>query len=129
MCLENLSEVKKAEKDICCYKVIEDHRNLTKSQYQGKLITIYRCFEIEIGKTYTSRFSYNSDGDVEKGLHSYCSYEQAVDYANKWGWDATRIVKCVIPKGSKYYRGKFNSRSSYASTRLKYVEITDYCRI
>jgi hypothetical protein len=35
----------------------------------------------------------------------------------------TIIAKCIIPKGSVYYRGKFDDYFSYASNQIKYVEI------
>ena len=62
------------------------------------------------------------------GLHSFellddCKNNAFIEkiYAYK-----SVVVKCIIPKGSKYYKGKFNNYftvySSYASDKIKYVE-------
>lgn len=80
--------------------------------------TLYRRFPIEIGETYTSKL--NKYGNVVgEGLHSFVNYKDAINDG------PGVVVKCIIPKGSNYYLGKFNNRDSYASDTLKYVEIID----
>ena len=115
---------KRATKDICVYKVVEDCRDsrFKNDGYFGKIITPYRHFVVALGETYRTKFSYNADGDVEMGLHTYSNYETAKNYVDRFGWSPTKIVRCVIPKGSSYHIGSFFGRASYASTRLKYVE-------
>ena len=85
-----------------------------------KIVTPYRCFPIEIGKTYNSELI-KKDEYVYEGLHSY----KALDGAKKY---STGIyVKCIIPKGSKYYEGKFVDKDVYASDKLTYVKIIEDC--
>lgn len=79
-------------------------------------VTPYRRMPIEIGETYHSQLERN-DGEVEVGLHSFASAEDA---KNDGGGI---VVKCVIPKGSKYYIGTYHDNVSYASDTLKYVEV------
>lgn len=79
-------------------------------------LTSYRNFEIKIGKTYTSDLE-KEDDRIEKGLHSFKSLGVAKKFSHN------KIVKCIIPKGSTYYIGKFGNFISYASDKLTYVEI------
>lgn len=85
-----------------------------------KIVTPYRCFPIEIGKTYTSELIKRIE-HVYEGLHSYKNSEDAKKYY-------TGIyVECIIPKGSKYYEGKFIDYDAYASDKLTYVKIIEDC--
>jgi len=76
--------------------------------------TVYRNFCVVIGKTYKSKLE-KVGNKIEKGLHSYAEIP-GKSFNEK-------IVKCIIPKGSKYYTGTFNDKVSYASDKLKYIEI------
>lgn len=79
-------------------------------------------------------------GCVEEGLHSFESYEDAVQFAvyrltryvnggpSRFGGKYA-VLRCVIPAGSKYYKGlwpygvyKLNFVDSYASSALKVIE-------
>ena len=85
-----------------------------------KMVTPYREFPIEIGKTYDSKLI-KKDEYVYEGLHSYKTLDDAKS-------DYIRIyVECIIPKGSKYYEGKFNIDDAYASDKLTYVKILGDC--
>jgi len=53
-------------------------------------------------------------------LHSYTDVERAM-FEKRFGWQRV-VVRCIIPRGSRYYVGKFAGCKSYASNRLKYVE-------
>ena len=78
--------------------------------------TLYQFAEVKIGETYTSELI-KEDEEVNKGLHSYAKRKDAIS-------DSGAItVKCIIPKGSEYYKGDFCSCISYASDTLTYVEI------
>lgn len=111
-------EPKIATKDLVCYKLVLDSRN----RNIGSLITPYRNEPISIGSTYTSEFTYNSDGNVESGLHSYKSL-RGVKFDRLNYFDSSIIVRCCIPKGSRYYQGKFSNKQCYASDTLTYVEL------
>ena len=107
-----------ASEDLVCYKILLDHRNLKAET----LLTYYQETPVKLGRTYTSEFSYDRDGDVERGLHSYKNLRGAIiDEKDSFG--RTIIVKCVIPKGSRYYQGKFDGKQSYACDRLTYVSV------
>ena len=85
-----------------------------------KMITLYREFPIEIGKTYDSKLI-KKDEYVHEGLHSYKNLDDA-----KNGYSGI-YVECIIPKGSKYYEGKFNIDDAHASDKLTYVKIIGDC--
>ena len=75
---------------------------------------------IELGKEYTSElYLYEFLNIVEKGLHSFI---QKLNIK-----EGEYLVKCIIPKGSKYYKGIFEidsySFDSIASDKLKYIKI------
>lgn len=81
-----------------------------------KFITPYKHFEVKIGETYISDIVKHKN-KINNALHSYvnendiyCNYNESIK------------VKCIIPKGSTYYLGKFNNKPCYASDTLKYVE-------
>lgn len=82
-------------------------------------ITPYKKFPIIIGETYDSILEKNPKYNINKGIHSFKNIKDAKNNANLY----SVIVKCIIPKDSKYYKGIFNDVVSYASNKLKYVEI------
>jgi hypothetical protein len=85
--------------------------------------TPYQETEIKIGETYISKLIKNNDR-VEEGLHSFATLKDAkaltIIVSCRYNYV---IAKCVIPKGSRYYKGKFDTYTSYASDTLSYVEI------
>ena len=106
-----------ALKDIECYKVVTVDSQLPK-MYR----TLYRNTLIEIGKTYTSNIIKGDMGPntITVALHSYADVERA-KFEKRGYWQIV-VVRCIIPRGSRYYVGKFAVYKSYASNRLKYVE-------
>lgn len=101
--------------DRCISKIIIDNKEL-KCDY----ITPYYSMIIEFGILYESEIEFEGN-DVEKALHSFvnlneCCFEKENNEI---------IVKCIIPKGSTYYIGEWNSHHSYASNQLKYLEIIE----
>ena len=85
-----------------------------------KIVTPYRDFLVEIGKTYNSELI-KKDEYVHEGLHSFKNLCDIKKYY-------TGIyVECIIPKGSKYYEGKFVDIDAYASDKLTYVKIIGNC--
>lgn len=96
--------------------VKEIYVNGEKKEFGEKtfLGTYYRREEVEIGKTYVSKLV-KIDNTVEEGLHSY---------GNKPHYIINKILaECIIPKGAKYYEGKFENELSYASDTLKYIRL------
>ena len=86
--------------------------------------TPYQDSIVQPGNTYTSdlvkKVGYNI---VNEGLHSYESkYDAIRDMSSSCGV----VIKCIIPKGAKYYKGLFNTSDSYASDTLKYTN--EYAR-
>ena len=117
MCLDinKKAEKKLAKSDITCYKIL--------LKKDGKLVTYFREVEVELGKTYESELFVNDyNTRVYDGLHSFKYFLGAVFvlifmiHTSK-----TKLVKCVIPKGSFYYEGWFSSVKSFASDRIKYL--------
>lgn len=86
--------------------------------------TPYRDVIIEIGKEYTSELrllkrSCDTSSVITEGLHSFIQKPNIKE--------GEYLVKCIIPKGSKYYKGIFEldpySFDSIASDKLKYIKI------
>ena len=84
--------------------------------------TMYQNTLIEIGKTYTSNIIRGemSPNTITVALHSYADVERT-KFEKHFGWQVV-VIRCIIPRGSRYYVGKFASYKSYASNKLKYVE-------
>lgn len=79
---------------------------------------------IEIGNTYNSELVRIKDY-VEEGLHSFVNLKDA---RQQYYSNTIIIVECTIPKGSEYYKGKYElkykeSCKSIASTQLRYDKI------
>ena len=110
-----------ATKDICCYKWVEPHyvSDIDELIYQ----TPYRYAVVRIGSTYTSIFSFSNDGwSIEKGLHSFTN-KRSLEVFMRSRKLSGSIVRCCIPKGSKYYKGRYSKYNGLASDMLTYVEI------
>ena len=117
MCLvlkSTFTWAKKAKKDIIVYKVIKEDNGMYKTPCQN--------FVVKIGETYTSKLNKHSSV-VEEGLHSFENFSDANFEAMCCIWHKHIVVKCIIPKGSKYYKGLFGSYDSYVSNKLTYIEI------
>lgn len=110
-----------ALRDITVYKVVKDTFN------DGSYYTPYMCMRVQVGETYTAeliRFA----SSVEHGLHSFARLEDAVEELRDWKNNCPEVIRCIIPKGSIYYIGRFGILKSYASNKLRYdkvVTVTD----
>lgn len=131
-----------AEEDIEVFKVLY--------VINAKMISPFHYYYYEIGKPYTSILvqklsstaadiyskeikklltimhpEYTDDTDIgiiEDGLHTFESYKDANDFKNTL--HGTVVVRCVIPKGSQYYKGGWlHNVVAYASDTLTLVEI------
>ena len=101
-------------------EIIFNKDNYEKCIENEEYETPYQRTRIKIGETYTSNLIKNITNPlyckIDIGLHSFKTMEDAKAIA-------PIIAKCIIPKGGKYYKGKFNDWVSYASDKLTYVEI------
>lgn len=140
MCLYTKSlEAKVAKKDIVCYKLL--HENII---YPSKARYYYTPFQeknIILGQ------EVKANGELKKGtrrLYQFSSYKEynnlvhsgaihtfatfkgveefMLKYASEYDMQNSVVVRCVIPKGTKYYEGIFESTGlkSYASKKLIY---------
>ena len=111
---------KEAIKDIVVYKRLERYN-------KNKLISPYIRKIYQLNTEYYSKLVYenfNSDyarvnglpGMIEEGLHSYTN--KKIAFLKKCKHEV--ICKGVVPKGSKYYKGKW---SEIASNKLILLEI------
>lgn len=139
MCLRiNDIAVNVAESDIEVYKVA------CRLKGSDKLVSPYWMFPYEVGESYSSKLEVLEDYiivddsayslAVEAGIHTLANKEDAVKYIRSYTatlYDSV-ILRCVIPKGSEYYKGTWyysiNQQptvavDSYASDALKVMEI------
>lgn len=93
-----------------------------KEQLLSAYITPYKNADVEIGKEYTSDLiRIVASHEVHIGIHSF---ERLIDaHFDSSDIDRDAFAECIIPKGSEYYKGVFNSSVSYASNKIKYVEL------
>lgn len=124
-----------ATKDIRCYKVLAYYPYRTKD----RLVTPYQDFMVSLGKTYrdsepVNKFGSRNHWGVEGGVfHSYARKKDALitrnalkrGYKDVYGAKVI-VVSCIIPKGTKYYVGKYyqlpNTLKCYGSKRIKYIK-------
>ena len=108
-----------AEHDITCYKIYV--------YVNGKYVSPYqKCDMPSINELVTTELQRSGDFYIEKGFHSFACLEDAEIIADQFITRCnytTCIAKCIIPKGSKYYSGKFGKDCSYCSESIKIEEI------
>lgn len=121
-----------ATEDIICYKCVRD------DYYSPCYHLLY-----EVGSTANAAFFHEEANGkhyrlVYDGLHTFKNVPVAksvirdkIDWINfknitEHGNYATKILKCIIPKGTKYFEGttliRGHNVKSYASEQLKIVE-------
>ena len=102
MCLITTNPEQTAKEDITCYKVVFLEGN--------KLLSLYQCFEYILNNLYTTVISYTRDvvGEdyicIERAFHSYTSLDRAMRFLRAHEIYGAAIVKCIIPKGAKFYQ-------------------------
>ena len=84
---------------------------------KNQFVTPYQDVIVEMGKTYRSEIEVNERNQIEQALHSYAEIPEDEKFPY--------IAKCIIPKGAIYYEGIFERRRSYASNKLKYINIIE----
>jgi hypothetical protein len=138
MCLEiKEGDLRKtAEEDIVCYKILatisSDSGEIVRfTPLREVLVNVTKDFEAEGSEDYLEQ----ALGKISIGfIHTF---EDLVDTMmalttfkvimgeNKVDYLGLEIWKCVIPKGTKFYKGVFldiKSSSSYASKKIKFIE-------
>ena len=101
MCLANVrTRVKIATEDIPWLKVVN-------RGWHGSWYTPYKKASVNLGKTYHSELGPVRYKTIERGLHAFLTLEQAQYMISMGAYPPQAIVKCIIPKGSKYYIGQF----------------------
>ena len=126
MCLittKNIPEI--AQEDIVCYKIyilIEDE---LLSPYQGSPApAINKVTNTLLDRAYLS--NYRGAYMISKGFHSFKYLDDLIKELDFWQSYDIKIFKCIIPKGTKYYEGKFNNSPSYCSESIILKEIINY---
>lgn len=120
MCLDIKfnDQSKVASKDITCYKVVrvDKHDNWYAVFWPEYLYKKDEPIVSKLGRHYlpTPR--------IEEGMHSVASLFHATILMcverNTSPTVKFKVVKCIIPKGSTYYKGKYGSMESYASDTI-----------
>lgn len=113
-----------AEEDIICYKILE-------KKDEDEYITPYRYVAVDMGsKILEAEGEVNIEsckkvGRIEGGvIHTFAFLEEACCevLASECTVNIWKVFKCIIPKGTKYYEGKFGPTLSYGSTCIKFIE-------
>lgn len=97
---------KVAKEDLVCYKILEVFSD-------GDLRSPFRYIRVHLGEQMESELDEKPNGsEVRYGLHTLCDKEEAVGLLKTYR-DVFMcqfvLVRCVIPKGAKYYKGKYLS--------------------
>ena len=118
MCLitkQKLSNI--AKEDVICYKII------TTDIENGNYVSFYFSeMKWELNKVYCSILDRRRDNVLE-GFHSYANYQDALKILEQDMPLGCILVKCIIPKGAHYYKGKQQDSDGYASNQIKMTEI------
>lgn len=109
-----------AEQDIICYKLYI----LINDKYVSPYL---KCDMPSINELITTKLQKPGKFHIKEGFHSFAYLEDA-EFEVEWlrnthNYNNICIAKCIIPKGSKYYTGKFDEDYSYCSDSIKLIEI------
>ena len=125
MCLITTKDIPEiAQEDIVCYKIyilIEDE---LLSPYQGSPApAINKVTNTLLDRAYLSK--YTAVYMVGRGFHSFKYLHDLIEELDFWLSFDIKIFKCIIPKGTKYYEGKFGDFPSYCSESIILKETID----
>lgn len=125
-----------ASKDIVCYKFVETEPTVNAD---GDIVlgdtrkSPYYYHKVKLGNTYESALKRvvpvdKSIAYIRNGLHSFCNVDDAMRTINYFCYITHRveIIECIIPKGSKYFKGTTEildgrSGNGYASDKITYT--------
>ncbi len=115
MCFIITTPEKIAKKDIVCWKPLIKLSPKAKNDYRS----IYYRSLYKLKRIYAVK-KFGIDGDcIDEGLHSYSNLYKAKDRLYI-GVDKKTTVKCVIPKGTKYYYNR--DYKEYVSLAIKLIK-------
>lgn len=123
MCLFVKSGKKKADRDICCIKILDSK---LRSVYMHYSYTLHKKEEMQ-AKYFREWWHFDSRPEIiSEAFHSYkcdASYNWELEYDLKF--NNFILVECIIPKGTYYYEGNHNaeSLSGYASNAIIPIKI------
>lgn len=117
-----------AEKDITCYKIFYNvyGGKVLSTLFQRYTMTLGREYDIDCSETSNCSYKYGNHYYVEGGcFHSFKTLQGARGFLKREVGEhgPCLIVKCTIPKGTKYFDGVFRNGisryyGSYASRRI-----------
>ena len=118
-----------AKEDIVAYKYCYLEKD-------GRLVAPFFKTYYEIGKELSAEFgrirtcSTWDAHEVEKGLHTMCEKSQIAYDTLVWlrnnDLDAgVAVIKCIIPKGTRYFIGTWRDDKAYTSEKLIPIEIAE----
>lgn len=108
MCLYSYTDKpKKARRSITCYKSVTDSSYFDEKSH-CVFFSAFRNFMYEGGELYHEPcFQREADFKIiYEGLHSHAGIAEAEDECEDDGFPATTILRCEIPRGAYYYKGK-----------------------
>ena len=123
MCLFTKNKRQRATHDIVCYKKI--------SVYNGRVLSPFMFHEIPMqviegkepyiakGKQMILEYGLGSEMMIGGGfIHTY----ENLSVAYRLAGEDDLIIKCVIPKGTYYFKGDDgNCHPSYAARKIKFI--------
>lgn len=118
-----------AKEDIVAYKYCYLEKD-------GRLVAPFFKTYYELGKELSAEFgrirtcSTWDAHEVEKGLNTMCEKSQIAYDTLVWlrnnDLDAgVAVIKCIIPKGTKYFIGTWRDDKAYVSEKLIPIEIAE----
>ena len=124
MCLVD-AKIKETTEDIVCYKVYLSSEGKLRAPFMRFLApNINEVVNTVLDRAYLHKCgSNNLEYMVNRGFHSFKYFEGLTKELDFWKTYHVRIFKCTIPKGTKYYEGKFAGNSSYCSESIILKEI------
>lgn len=126
MCLTaNTTQPFVTDKDIECYKFLIKKAG-TLATIDGEVKTKwespFRDYRWQLGKTLSTRIDHGTPTklryyEVDEGFHSLLLLHDIKENVNMYnarehGASVVKIFKCIIPKGSKVYRGYWETANS-----------------
>ena len=110
MCFKITTPEKIAKKDIVCWKLFCKKGEKTyRSKHQGTRYFIKKIYS-------TKHFGLFGNIEINEGRHSYSTRFKALSLS--FGYAI--VVKCIIPKGTKYYYN--NKDKEYVSLAIKLIK-------
>ena len=126
MCLL-FAKIKETTEDIICYKVYISFDNKLRSPYMRfPAPNMNEVANTVLDRGYLGRAKDNNLAYmVNRGFHSFKYIDDLTKELYFWQSSDVKIFKCIIPKGTKYYEGKFDESSSYCSESIILKETID----